>query len=474
VDTRGVKRVVVIGAGISGLSVAWGLAGKKDISVTLIESDNKAGGLSKTLECNGIRFDIGPHRFSPQLPKMVKRVRELLADDMLRKRNIHGVYYSNILYMYPPALKDFINISSLRSSFVFGISWLWARFVHTLKKMSRCKEKPSFESALIRSFGRSFCKKVVFPMISKVWGTKEMHPDFAKIRFKESTLPMILKKIIFRNKTEDNDVFYYPVKGYGEICDVIEKYIKMHGHKVELDSCIDSIEADTLNGPFKIFYTQKGAKKTADADILVSTISNKPLLKYFAPTGLVDPVLSVMDHFTSRTLRLGVFVIKDFHLSSRVVIFPEEKYIFNRICEMNQFSNLGYEENKAVLLIDVICDAGSEYDTMKEDDFNEALLKSALTLGWFMRGDVCKNFSIRIPEAYPVLNKERYDAQEVIDNFFMRSSVVLCGRQASSDYNNAHNAMCKGFFTALYIAGAIDFKEYEHAARIVGRLPIQD
>jgi hypothetical protein len=35
---------------------------------------------------------------------------------------------------------------------------------------------------------------------------------------------------------------------------------------------------------------------------------------------------------------------RDFTLPIRVIIFPEEKYVFNRISETNKFSDLGYPE----------------------------------------------------------------------------------------------------------------------------------
>ena len=54
--------VVIIGAGPAGLTAAYQLvqAGK---SATVLEADSVVGGISRTVERDGWRFDIGGHRF---------------------------------------------------------------------------------------------------------------------------------------------------------------------------------------------------------------------------------------------------------------------------------------------------------------------------------------------------------------------------------------------------------------------------
>ena len=56
------RPVVIIGAGPAGLTVAYELS-RQDIPVIVYEQDEDVGGLSKTVEYKGYRFDIGGHRF---------------------------------------------------------------------------------------------------------------------------------------------------------------------------------------------------------------------------------------------------------------------------------------------------------------------------------------------------------------------------------------------------------------------------
>ena len=54
--------IVVIGAGPAGLTAAYQLA-KAGVPSTVLEADDIVGGISRTVERDGWRFDIGGHRF---------------------------------------------------------------------------------------------------------------------------------------------------------------------------------------------------------------------------------------------------------------------------------------------------------------------------------------------------------------------------------------------------------------------------
>ncbi len=56
------QEVVIIGAGPAGLTAAYQL-GKLGHRSTVLEADTVVGGISRTVERDGWRFDIGGHRF---------------------------------------------------------------------------------------------------------------------------------------------------------------------------------------------------------------------------------------------------------------------------------------------------------------------------------------------------------------------------------------------------------------------------
>ena len=58
------KKVIIIGAGPAGLTAADRLLdNKEEYEVIILEESNDIGGISKTVNYNGNRMDIGGHRF---------------------------------------------------------------------------------------------------------------------------------------------------------------------------------------------------------------------------------------------------------------------------------------------------------------------------------------------------------------------------------------------------------------------------
>jgi len=57
------QKVGIIGAGPAGLTASWKLS-EGGADVTVFEADTKyVGGIARTVEYKGFRFDIGGHRF---------------------------------------------------------------------------------------------------------------------------------------------------------------------------------------------------------------------------------------------------------------------------------------------------------------------------------------------------------------------------------------------------------------------------
>ena len=63
------KRYVIVGGGAAGLTLAYYLC-KAGLPVTVLEREKKAGGLSRSFHYGEWTFDIGPHRFYSQNPKV--------------------------------------------------------------------------------------------------------------------------------------------------------------------------------------------------------------------------------------------------------------------------------------------------------------------------------------------------------------------------------------------------------------------
>ncbi|MEJ5262868.1 MAG: protoporphyrinogen oxidase [Ignavibacterium sp.] len=104
------KTVVVIGAGISGLTTAY-LLSKKGIDVRIIEKKSEVGGSIESVNENGFLFDRGPNSALETTPVISQLIEELnLHDELLyanKEANKRYILRNNKLHalpMSPPAL----------------------------------------------------------------------------------------------------------------------------------------------------------------------------------------------------------------------------------------------------------------------------------------------------------------------------------------------------------------------------------
>ena len=112
------RQVVVIGAGPAGLTAAYEL-GKRGETALVLEADSVVGGISRSAERDGWRFDIGGHRFFTKVKEVEDLWHEILPDeDFLMRPRMSRIYYDGKYFDYPlkasNALKNLGIIEAVR------------------------------------------------------------------------------------------------------------------------------------------------------------------------------------------------------------------------------------------------------------------------------------------------------------------------------------------------------------------------
>lgn len=205
-------RIAVIGAGISGLSIANLLKEKHE--VVLLEKDTQAGGLVKCERVNDCLFHkVGGHVFNSKNNEVSEWFWSYFDRDkeFVSTRRNAKVFFNNSIIGYP--IENYIYMLEPEVVREIVVELLQLQQLPTRGPL----EYENFESFLLNNFGKTLYKIYFKPYNEKIWRT-----DLATVSMQwlEGKLPMPnLEEIVYSNivrKEEDGMVhsyFYYPKEG---------------------------------------------------------------------------------------------------------------------------------------------------------------------------------------------------------------------------------------------------------------------
>jgi len=154
--------VLVIGAGPAGVAAAYELA-KRGRSVLCVEATTQVGGLSRTVERDGYRFDIGPHRFFTKNDEVAALWQEMLGADFIEVERLTRIFYRGTFFQYPIRPFDTLRKLGLIESTRIGCSYLW-------RQLFPERDPQNFEAWTTNQFGARLFHHFFRGYTEKVWG----------------------------------------------------------------------------------------------------------------------------------------------------------------------------------------------------------------------------------------------------------------------------------------------------------------
>ena len=87
-------KVVIIGAGVTGLALAWKLS--KDHEVVILEKRSQIGGIATTFRHRNFMLDSGPHKVYSRIPGILDEMRSLLGSEAIAVPKTRSVLLGGI------------------------------------------------------------------------------------------------------------------------------------------------------------------------------------------------------------------------------------------------------------------------------------------------------------------------------------------------------------------------------------------
>jgi UDP-galactopyranose mutase len=463
--------VVVIGAGPAGLTAAYQLV-KRHVPVTVLEGDGIVGGISRTAEREGWRFDIGGHRFFTKVPEVEKLWHEILPDeDFMMRPRMSRIFYRGKLYDYPLKASNALKNLGLVQAVLCVLSYFWVR-------VRPPKDQSNFEGWTAARFGWRLYRIFFKTYTEKLWGMKatEIQADWAAQRIKNLNLMNAVLNALMPKRNQKDitsliEEFQYPKLGPGMMWETAAGKIQAAGGKIVLEEKVRAVHREPGRGAVGVTTevtggygpgagapvasrTDLGQQHRYEADHVISSMALPSLVLS------MDPPAPAHVQDAARALKFRDFL-------TVALVVPEERgfpdnwiYIHSPEVNVGRIQNFGswspylVKEGRTCLGLEYFVTVGDRLWTMADDDLIDLAKRELAQLGLVADKDVERGFVVRMPKAYPIYDDTYAEAVETIRTWMEAEvpNVHPVGRNGMHRYNNQDHSMLTAMLTAENIA----------------------
>ena len=444
----------VLGGGPAGLTAAYVL-GKRGLSGTVFEADGLVGGIAKTVEFKGYRFDLGGHRFFTKLEPIERLWEEMLGDEFLTRPRLSRIYYGGKYFYYPLEARDVVRQLGLVESVRCVLSFLAA---------SLRREQPveTFEDWVTGRFGRRLYERFFRTYTEKVWGIpgSEVRAEWAAQRIKDFSFWHALTTVLhLRRKTATTliEEFRYPRLGPGQMWEAFRARVEEAGIKIRLNQrCVSLSHAD---GRIERIALKTNGNETEYAvDGVISSIPLSELVESLEPAA-PDEVLAAAGRLRYRDLCLVALILDEDEP------FPDNwVYVHDPDTRAGRVQNFGaWSESLVVpgttcLGVEYFCFEGDDVWEMAHDEAVALATDELSRIGLIDASRVVDGVKIRVPKAYPMYDGSFREDVAVIRAYLETfENLQTCGRNGLHRYNNQDHSMWTAVLATLNLTAGADY-----------------
>ncbi len=447
--------VVIIGAGPAGLTAAYELAVRYGITSTILEADSVVGGISRTVERDGWRFDIGGHRFFTKVKEVEAFWHEILPDEdfMLRPR-MSRIYYEGKYYDYPLKASNALKNLGVLEAFLCVMSYVRAR-------VRPPKDQTTLEGWIVARFGWRLYKHFFKTYNEKLWGvpTNKMPADFAAQRIKNLSLFNAVANALLpkRNQKEITSLieeFQYPKHGPGMMWERCRELVEAKGCAVLMETRVVGIHHEGGRAVSVVAETKDGARTEYPCDHVISSMPISQLLQAMDPPASPVAVKAADDLRYRDFLTVALVVPEDASFPDNWIYVHSREVQVGRIQNFGSWSPYMVKEGRTCLGLEFFVFEGDETWSKPDEDLIEQGKRELQILGLVDPDKVEAGYVVRMPKAYPFYD-EHYKANVARIVEWLEAcapNVHPVGRNGMHRYNNQDHSMYTAMLTAENIA----------------------
>jgi protoporphyrinogen oxidase len=487
-------KAIVIGAGPAGLTAAYEMLHRTDVQPVIFEMTDAIGGISRTVNYQGNRIDIGGHRFFSKsarvmdwwlriLPLQGAPARDDLALGrevalspepdapdpektdrvMLTRTRLSRVLFERRFYDYPISLsaRTVANLG-LRRTARIGASYLKTR-------AAPIRHERSLEDFLINRFGTALYRTFFRDYTEKVWGVPctAISPEWGAQRIKGLSIRKAVTDALRSAFAKDSSIaqkdtettlikrFLYPKFGPGQMWEEVARIVTDKGGRIQQNHKVVALRAQG-NRIVEVTaqHVETGRRTTHAADYVFSTMPVKELvaaLEPAAPPEVRDVAAGLVyrDFITvgllARKLKLGTpsrARTPNALIPDNWIYIQEKDVKVGRLQIFNNWSPyMVRDENTAWIGLEYFCNQNDALWNLSDAELISLAVEEMTRIGVLDGQDVLDGVAIRTPNTYPAYFGT-YDRFDLIRNFVEPfENLFLIGRNGMHRYNNQDHSM---------------------------------
>jgi protoporphyrinogen oxidase len=449
---------VIAGAGPAGLTAAYELTRHGHRCIVLEADPHLVGGISRTDQYKGYRFDIGGHRFFSKSDEVNRLWREILGDELLTRPRLSRIYYDGKFFHYPlKPLDALTKLGLLRSARAIA-SYLKAR-------LRPIRPERSVEDWVVNRFGRLLFEIFFKTYTEKVWGmpTSTISADWAAQRIKGLSLSRAAWNALFgglaRRKGEVIktliETFQYPRLGPGQMWEVARDKVLAAGGAVQMGRRVERVEHDGTAVTAFVARDAEGRPTRYHARHFLSTLPIRHLIRSLRPQPPRE-VVAAAESLNYRDFLTVVLIVDQPETFPDNWIYIHEPQV--RLGRVQNFKNwspaMVPDPSTSSLGLEYFCFEGDDLWTKPDAELIELGRREIDAIGLVRADRVIDGCVVRMPKAYPVYDDAYQDHLAVIRGWLKRlDNLELAGRNGMHKYNNQDHSMMTALLAARNILG---------------------
>jgi protoporphyrinogen oxidase len=458
-DEQPSKHVVILGAGPAGLTAAYELVVHHRLGVCVLEKDSRyVGGISRTVEQGGYRFDIGGHRFFSKCQEIEDLWTEIMGEDLLVRPRLSRIIYRGKYFDYPlKAFNALRNLGPLETVLCL-LSYLRARLFPV-------QQPRSLQEWVTNQFGHRLFRIFFKTYTEKVWGisTRELSADWAAQRIKGLSLSEAIKNALWPQRAKGRgaviktliDEFRYPRRGPGELWERTAALIAQRGYPVLLDQEVVSIRHDGSQVSGVVVRDSAGNSTLRQGTHYISTLPMRELVRAFDPP-LPEDVQQAAERLKYRDFLTVALIV------NRADLFPDNwiylhdpEIVAGRIQNFKNWSSEMVPDPATTCLgLEYFCFEGDGLWTSGDEELVKLASQDLQVLKLCQPAEILGGVVVRQAKAYPVYDDGYTLHVRTIRDYLEEHApnLQLVGRNGMHHYNNQDHSMMSALCAARNIA----------------------